>query len=75
VLVDLASVGVMRRDAEQTISYATAAMELAGQSDSGVIARKLAGLAQQLSTRQQDSRLSNLSRDISARIAVERSAL
>lgn len=75
VLVDLASVGVMRRDVEQTISYATSAMELAGQSDSGVIARKLAGLTQQLSAYQQDSRLSGLSRDISARIAVGRAAL
>ena len=75
VLVDLASGGVMRRDVEQTVSYATAAMDLAGQSDSGVIARKLAGLTQQLAAHQHDSQLSNLSRDISARIAVERSAL
>jgi hypothetical protein len=30
--MDLANVGVMRRDVEQTVSYATAAMDLTEQS-------------------------------------------
>jgi hypothetical protein len=75
VLVDLASVGMMRRDVEQTVSHATAALDLAGQSGSGVIARKLAGLNQQLTAHKHDVRLSELSRDISARIAAPRVVL
>jgi transcriptional regulator with XRE-family HTH domain len=75
VLVDLASVGVMRRDVEQTLSYATAAIELTGQSGSGVIARKLAGLNQQLAAHPHDARLAQLSHDISARLTVERAPL
>ncbi|MFI5709760.1 hypothetical protein [Kribbella sp. NPDC051620] len=75
VLVDLARVGVMRRDVEQTVRYATAALELTGESGSGVIARKLAGLNQQLSALDGELRLSELRQDISASLAVERSPL
>ncbi|TDO30028.1 hypothetical protein EV643_1413 [Kribbella sp. VKM Ac-2527] len=76
VLVDLANVGVMRRDVEQTVNYATAAMELTGQSGSGVIARKLAGVNRQLpAAHRRDARLLRLSEDISACLAIERSSL
>ncbi|MFD7161056.1 helix-turn-helix domain-containing protein [Kribbella sp. NPDC059898] len=75
VLVDLANVGVMRRDVEQTVNYATAAMDLSEQSGSGVIARKLAGLNHQLTNHRHDARLLRLSEQISARLAGERSPL
>ncbi|MET9317246.1 helix-turn-helix transcriptional regulator [Kribbella sp. NPDC003505] len=75
VLVDLANVGVMRRDVEQTVSYATAAMDLTKQSGSGVIARKLSGLNRELASHRHDAQLVRLSEDISARLSVERSPL
>ncbi len=75
VLVDLANVGVMRRDVEQTVNYATAALDLTEHSGSGVIARKLSGLNQQLASHRHDPHLMRLSEDISARLSVERSPL
>jgi hypothetical protein len=65
----------MRRDVEQTVKYATAAMELSEQSGSGVIARKLAGLNHQLTNHHHDVRLFRLSEQLSACLAVERSPL
>jgi transcriptional regulator with XRE-family HTH domain len=44
VLSDLAMVGVLRRDPDQLTAYATAALDIARETGSGVVARKLRGL-------------------------------
>jgi hypothetical protein len=48
VLVDLALIGVQRRDVDLLVTHAEAALDLAQQTGSGVIARRLQGLQTQL---------------------------
>ncbi len=48
VLTDLAMIGVQRRDPDKLVVYADAALDLARQTGSGVIGRKLQGLQNQL---------------------------
>ncbi|MEV6522704.1 transcriptional regulator [Longispora sp. NPDC051575] len=48
VLTDLATLGLQRGDLDQVVGHARAAMDLARQTGSGVIGRKLQGLQAQL---------------------------
>jgi hypothetical protein len=48
VLVDLALIGVQRRDVDLLVTHAESALDLAKQTGSGVIARRLQGLQTQL---------------------------
>ncbi len=48
VLVDLALIGVQRRDRDLLVTHADATLDLARQTNSGVIARRLRGLQTQL---------------------------
>lgn len=48
VLTDLAMVGVQRGDVSQLVTYANAALEMAVQTRSGFIGRKLQGLQHHL---------------------------
>ncbi|WP_414169374.1 helix-turn-helix domain-containing protein [Streptoverticillium reticulum] len=60
VLTGLASLGVQRRDTEQALGCANAAIELAHQTGSGYVARKLNSLRAQLESLMPDSRVSQL---------------
>ncbi|MFG2147500.1 multiprotein-bridging factor 1 family protein [Streptomyces sp. NPDC048696] len=65
VLADLATLGVQRRDIDQLVSYASQALDLASQTKSGYIARKLEGLQGQLQPLLSDRRVSELNAQIS----------
>jgi tetratricopeptide (TPR) repeat protein len=60
VLTDLAALGTQRRDSDQVITYADAALELVSQTGSGVIARKLSSLQPHLVPFLSDSRVRDL---------------
>ncbi|WP_313879510.1 transcriptional regulator [Streptomyces sp. FIT100] len=66
VLSDLAVVGVHRRDVDQVVQYAEAAIGLASQSNSGFIGKKLDGLRGRLAPLMSDGRVSNLDHRIAA---------
>ncbi|MFF8785395.1 transcriptional regulator [Streptomyces sp. NPDC015125] len=66
VLSDLAVLGVHRRDIDQVVHCAEAAIGLAGQSNSGFIGKKLDGLRGRLVPLLSDSRVSNLDHRIAA---------
>jgi tetratricopeptide (TPR) repeat protein len=65
VLIDLAMVGVLRRDAEYLATYAEAALELARHTGSGVLGRKLRELGTQLAA-VRDARVRQLNSRITA---------
>jgi hypothetical protein len=44
ILADLAAVGILRRDQEQSSYYSDRALAIAGQTGSGVVTRKLINL-------------------------------
>ncbi|MGP3969958.1 transcriptional regulator [Streptomyces sp. 6N223] len=64
VLTDLAVLGIQRRDIDQLLTFAHAAIELAQQTHSGYIKRKIQGLQGQLSPLLSDRRISHLSQEI-----------
>lgn len=66
VLVDLAMLGVQRRDLTQLVAHANAALETMRHTDSGVIARKLQGLQPHLTPFFTDHRARQLDIEISA---------
>jgi transcriptional regulator with XRE-family HTH domain len=66
VLTDLALLGVQRRDVGQVTAHASAALELARQTRSGVIERKLLGLQDRLESFLGDSRVRELDEQITA---------
>ncbi|MFC8827550.1 helix-turn-helix transcriptional regulator [Streptomyces sp. NPDC057137] len=70
VLTDLAALGVQKRDVDQLLSYASRALNLASQTKSGYMVRKLDGLQGQLSPMRSDKRVSDLSDQISALTSV-----
>ena len=66
VLVDLASLGLQRRDLDQLLVHSNAALGMARQTGSGVIGRKLQGLQPQLVPHLKDPRIRQLNSEISA---------
>lgn len=64
VLVDLATLGVQRRDADQAFDYGTTAVELAQATGSGYIAKKLAALRRDLTPLIADKRMASLADSI-----------
>lgn len=66
VLIDLAHLGVQRRDPDQTLEYGSAALELARHTGSGYIAHKLRQLRGELGPLIADRRLASLADSISA---------
>jgi len=64
VLVDLAALGLQQGDVDQVLDYGNAAVELARQTGSGVIAQKLRGLQPQLAPLARDGRIASLNHDI-----------
>jgi transcriptional regulator with XRE-family HTH domain len=65
VLVDLAVLGIQRRDIDQLVSYAEAAIQLGRQTHSGYVGRKLQDLQGKLRPLLADRRVSVLSQQIS----------
>jgi transcriptional regulator with XRE-family HTH domain len=66
VLVDLAALGLQRRDLDQVLVHSNAALGTARQTDSGVVARRLEGLQPYLVPHLKDSRVRQLNSEISA---------
>ena len=66
VLVDLAMLGLQRRDLDQVLEHGDRALGIARQTRSGVISRKLQGLQPHLTQHLQDSRIRQFSTEISA---------
>lgn len=66
VLTDLATLGVQRRDLNQLVTYADAALDTARQTGSGVIGRKLQGLQPHLAPFLTDHRIQQLHREINS---------
>jgi hypothetical protein len=60
VLIDLALIGVQRRDSSLLVMHADSALDLARQTGSGVIARRLRGLQAQLTPLLQDRNVHRL---------------
>ena len=70
ILADLAVTGAQRRDVEQMVIYATEAVELARQTGSGYIGRKLAGLRPHLAAVANDPRVRHLGEQIPVLVGV-----
>jgi hypothetical protein len=68
VLADLAMIGLQRRDSERLVVYAEAALELARQTGSGVIGRKLDRLRKHLAPLPTDKRIRSLDEEITSLI-------
>ncbi len=66
VLTDLAMVGVQRDDVNQLVTYADAALEIAVQTGSGFISRKLQGLGGHLAPLLGNSQVRQLNQQIMA---------
>lgn len=66
VLVDLAALGLQRRDLDQLLVHSNAALNTARQTDSGVVARRLQGLQPYLVPHLKDDRIRQLNTEISA---------
>jgi transcriptional regulator with XRE-family HTH domain len=66
VLTDLAVLGAQRRDPDQLAAHGSAALDIARQTGSGVIARKLAGLQAHLGPFLADRRVRELDQQITA---------
>lgn len=64
VLVDLASLAIQQHDYEQLLSTSNSALDLARQTGSGFVAKKLQGLAPDLELHVKDPRIRQLSNDI-----------
>ncbi|WP_380284860.1 helix-turn-helix transcriptional regulator [Kitasatospora purpeofusca] len=66
VLAELAVLGAQRRDIDQVVEYSAAAIDLAGQTGSGYIGRKLEAVRDSLAPAAADGRVSELRRRIAA---------
>jgi hypothetical protein len=66
VLTDLAMIGVHRRDYEQLVMYASAALDMARQTGSGVIGRKLHGLQDRLTPFLDNTRVREIHQQITS---------
>ncbi|WP_308296158.1 helix-turn-helix transcriptional regulator [Streptomyces sp. ISL-96] len=66
VLADLAAIGAKRRDPDQVIIFGREALELARESSSGYVARRLQTLRAEFGTLARDSRVAELAADIGA---------
>ncbi|MBF6298771.1 transcriptional regulator [Nocardia amamiensis] len=66
VLVDLAAVGAVKRDPFQAVMYGDAALDLARQTRSGYIARRLEDLRRRLAPLGDDRHVEHLDRQIDA---------
>lgn len=64
VLTDLAAIGAKRSDADQVITYGREALQLARESGSGYVARRIAGLRAVLSPLTRDARVADLATEI-----------
>ncbi|WP_436772889.1 helix-turn-helix transcriptional regulator [Yinghuangia sp. YIM S09857] len=60
VLIDLAALGTQRRDLDSAIHYGSAAVELARQTNSGYVGRRLQGLSGRLDPYKGDNRTTHL---------------
>lgn len=65
VLADLAVTGAQQRDVDQVVTYAGSAVELARQTGSGYIGRKLAALRPHLAALGNDARVRQLNEQLS----------
>lgn len=66
VLVDLAAIGARRRDPDQVVSFGREAAQLAQESSSGYVARKLRALQAELAPLVSDNRVAELGEEIGA---------
>ncbi|WP_399088073.1 helix-turn-helix transcriptional regulator [Streptomyces sp. BBFR2] len=66
VLVDLASIGAKRRDAEQVTAYGDEALRLARRTGSGYVARRLQALRVEIGSLGRDPRIAELGAAIGA---------
>ena len=66
VLIDLALLGAQRKDLDEVFQYGTAAVELAQQTGSGYVGKRLQSLQAQLAPHATDSRISLLNDQIAA---------
>ncbi|MEC3979656.1 helix-turn-helix transcriptional regulator [Amycolatopsis sp. H20-H5] len=66
VLTDLATLGLQRRDVDQLVNHAGAAANIARQTGSGVVCRKLQSLQGQLTPLLTDCRVRQLDQEITA---------
>jgi len=64
VLTDLAMIGVHRRDPDEVTTYVNAALAIARQTGSGVIAHKLRGLQPNLTPLLTDQKVQRLDAEI-----------
>lgn len=64
VLADLATIGAKRRDAEQVVTYGSEALQLAKQSGSGYVVRRLQMLRAEFGSLGQDRRVAELAAEI-----------
>ncbi|MEU9194858.1 helix-turn-helix domain-containing protein [Streptomyces hundungensis] len=66
VLAELATIGIQKRNIDQLVSYASQAVDLAAQTKSGYVVRKLEGLQVQLQSLPSDGRVTALNDQITA---------
>ncbi|MGI5469893.1 helix-turn-helix transcriptional regulator [Streptomyces sp. CA-132043] len=66
VLTDLAAIGAKRRDPDQLITYGHQALQLARESSSGYVARRLQGLRAEFGPLARDGRVTSLGAEIGA---------
>ncbi|MFJ6125963.1 helix-turn-helix transcriptional regulator [Streptomyces griseoviridis] len=66
VLADLAAIGAQRRDPDQVVTYGAAAMQLARESSSGYVARRLLDLRSGFGSLTHDRRVAELGAEIDA---------
>ncbi|GGO84910.1 hypothetical protein GCM10012280_17470 [Wenjunlia tyrosinilytica] len=65
-LADLAAIGAKRRDPEQVLRFGREAVQLAHESSSGYVARRLQGLRRELGPVARDARVAELGAEIAA---------
>ncbi len=70
VLTDLAAIGAKRRDLEQVVTFGGKALQLARESSSGYVARRLRDLRAEFGPLARDGRVAELGADIDALSAV-----
>ncbi|MGP9019708.1 helix-turn-helix transcriptional regulator [Streptomyces sp. BR1] len=66
VLADLAAIGAKRRDPDQVLAFGREALDLARESSSGYVARRLQALRTELGPLARDSRVAELGAEIRA---------
>ncbi|WP_307665935.1 helix-turn-helix domain-containing protein [Streptomyces sp. V1I1] len=65
-LTDLAAIGAKRRDIEQVVTFGREALQLARESSSGYVARRLLGLRDEFGSLARDCRVAELGVEIAA---------